>query len=265
MANQKHLHDRWPGDREDHRSLSDAYTRISEALSDFASLETEVRNFVRRTVEMMVRGRSGEHNTFVVSLPPAKLAHKGEVNNKIRLLCGKISENLRAALDYSILSVSRKTEPNLIEREITFILASSAHGFDTQAKRALKHIGNDIQCWMRNLQPYCGNEILAFIRDTSNVAKHRRLLEVRHATNLTIILRRDTDQRRSWEESGWWIFPAEDGHAFFTRIGTSQLIINNKYDALIVFPMCIDHVERIVNTLEYYLQDGHLPEEDGSP
>lgn len=134
----------WPGSVEDHRSLADAYVRIDTARRNLELLHAEVSNFVRNTVEMMVRGWSRERNTFVVNLPPADLAHKGKVNNKIRRLCGSITEDLRAALDYGITKVANVTKPDMVEREkraVQFIIAHDEISFKRQAKRALKYVG----------------------------------------------------------------------------------------------------------------------------
>lgn len=254
----------WPGAVEDHRSLADAYVRIDTARKDLVILRAEVSSFVRKTVEMMVRGWSKERNTFVVNLPPADLAHKGKVNNKIRRLCGSITEDLRSALDYGITKVANVAKPDMVEgekRAVQFIIAHNELGFKSQAKRALKYVGEPVRRWMENLQPYHGNQVLEFIGGESGSSKHRSLPNVRHATSLTVVLQEDTGQG-TWEDSGWWIFPAGEGAVFLTRPGPSQLIIRKKYDAFIVFPICIEHTRSIINTLEYYLQTGHLPRDE---
>lgn len=259
------INDGWPGEGEDDHLLADAYARVNEARSDMVRLETEVREFVQRTVEMMVRGQWGGRSGFVISLPPAKLSHTGKVNSKIRLLCGTVSENLRAALDYGILQASRERDVNVIERNVKFVLAPNRQSFDRQSTRALKHVSEEFKRWVEQLQPYNGNQILGFIRDTSNIAKHRSLLDVRHATKLTIILKEITDGENSLYGNDWCTFPVGEGHAFYARIGNSQLIVRKKYDALTVLPICIEHVERILNTLDYYLHNGNFPSDDRQP
>lgn len=226
------INDGWPGEGEDDHSLTDAYARVNEARSDMAKLETEVREFVRRTVEMMVRRQPRGRSGFVIALPPAKLAHTGKVNSKIRLLCGTVSENLRAALDYGILQVSRESDANVVEKNVQFVLAQNRQSFDRQSMKALKHVTEECKRWVELLQPYNGNQILGFIRDTSNIAKHRSLLEVRRATEVTIVLRKISDGENSLHGNDWCTFPAGEGHAFFARIGNSQLIVREKYDAL---------------------------------
>ena len=265
MAGEHNDNRKWPGDEEDHSSLADAHTRINEARSAMENLDAEVRNFVRQTVQMMVRGWSRERNSFVGSLPPARLSHKGKVNRRIRLLCGKVTENLRAALDYGIMKVAQETKSDLTakeKREVKFIIARTPEHFEREAKRALRYVREDMQHWMEQLQPYHGNQILEFVAHASSQSKHHSLPKVQHATDLTIILREDAEHRRTWEENGWWIFPAGKGQAFFTRAGQSRLVIRKRHDALTVFPICIEHVQRIINTLEYYLQNGDLPRDD---
>ena len=252
---------RWPGDEEDERSLADAYARVDDARSDLKVLEAEVTNFVRQTVTKMAKDWSGERNSFVVSLPPARLAHKGKVNNRIRLLCGKVSENLRAALDYGIMRLAQENDPDLVERDVSFVIAKDNPGYERQAKRALKHVDEDVRNWLERLQPYHGNEILAFVRDTSNMAKHRSLIKVSHATKLMIVLHESRDGTNYLNESEWWRIPAGEGHEFLVRSERSQLIVRNKHDALTVLPICIEHVKMILNSLEYYLQNKQFPAE----
>ena len=125
----------------------------------------------------------------------------------------------------------------------------------------MKHVDGDVRSWLEHLQPYRGNEILAFVRDTSNVAKHRSLLKVRHAGKLTIVLHDSKDRMKFPDALGWWRIPAGKGHAFFVRAESIQLIVRRRFDALTVLPICIEHVQMILNTLEYYLQSGRFPEE----
>lgn len=248
----------WPGD-EDGRQLADAYTRIDAARDDMKSLEAEVKEFVRQTLAKMSKGWSRAGNTFVVELPPARLAYEGTVNNRIRLLCGRITEHLRAALDYSVIKVAQLTAPHLKKRDVKFVIAKDEHNFEKQARTALKHVDEEVRDLVKRLQPYRGNQVLEFVRDVSNSAKHRSLPTVKHATRTTIILREDPSQKGTREEGDWWIFDAGRGHAYYTRADRSTLIIRRKYDALTVFPMCIDHVQSIIDTLEYYLQNGRMP------
>ena len=248
----------WPGD-EDCRLLADAHTRIDAARSDVESLGSEVREFTRQTLARMSKGWSPEGNTFVVELPPARLAHEGKVNPRIRLLCGRITEHLRAALDYSIMKAAQQTAPGLKKRDVKFVIAKDEHSFAKQAKRALKYVDEEVRNLVEGLQPYRGNQILEFVRDVSNSAKHHNLPTVKHATRSTIILREDPSQKGSREEGGWWVFDAGQGHAYYTRAEPSKLVIRRKYDALTVFPICVDHVQSIANTFEYYLHKGHMP------
>ena len=248
----------WPGDG-DGRLLADAYARIDAARDDLESLEAELREFARQTLAKMSKGWSPEGNTFVVQLPPARLAHEGKVNPRIRLLCGRIAEHLRAALDYSVMKTAQRTTPSLKKKDVTFVIAKDEHSFDKQAKRALKCVDEEVRNFVEGLQPYRGNQILEFVRDMSNSTKHRSLPTVKHVAQSTIILREDPSQRGSRVENGWWIFDAGHGHAYYTRAESSRLVIRRKYDALTVLPICIDHVRDIANAFEHYLQNGQMP------
>jgi len=265
MAGNDNDNSKWPGDEEDPRLLADAYERIHAARSEMETLNAAVRTFVRKTFQKMARGWSPERNVFVVNLPPAKLSHEGRVSKEIRRLCGKVTEELRAALDYGIMTVAQKTNPDLTAKErraVCFIVARTKEKFESVATGALTYIPDEVKGLIERLQPYHGNQVLEFVADTSNYSKHRSLPKVKHATKVTIILRDSMDQQTTWDEGDWWVFPAGKGRAFWARAEQSRLIIGKRYDALTVLPICIEHVEMIVNTLEYYLQNGHLPEDN---
>ena len=251
----------WPGSEEDGRALADAYKRIDTARTDLRRLHAEVSSFIRETVETMISGETQRPDDFVVSLPPAELANQGKVNNEIRRLCGSITENLRASLDYGIMEVTQTTKSDMTAKErkaVSFVIAHDKKGFDGQAGRALQYVDASVKDWVERLQPYHGNQTLAFIGSASSGSKHHHLPKVRLAPHLTIVLREGTE-RSTWAEGDWWVFPAGRGHEYAARVDQRQLIILGKYDALAVFPICIEHTQSIIDALEFYLQTGKLP------
>ena len=250
----------WPGSEEDGRALADAYKRLDTSRNDLMRLHTEVDSFIRQTVEMMISSGQQRPDGFSLTLPPEKLAD-GRVNNEIRRLCGSIAENLRAALDYGIMELTRTNKPELTTRErraVSFIIARDRKGFDGQGRFALRYVDDTVKDWMERLQPYHGNQTLAFIGEASRSSKHHNLPNVKLLPALNIVLREEIE-RSDWEETGWWVFPAGRGHVYTARVDRRRLIIHGKYDAFAVFPICIDQVHIIIDTLEYYLQKGHLP------
>lgn len=241
---------KWPGEEDDHRALADAYVRIDEARSSLQALEAAVRDFVQQTVQKMASGWSAERNSFVVSLPSAHLSHEGKVTPEIHRLCADIVENLRAALDYGIMVVATRTKPDMTpteERRVSFVIARSEEGFVSHASTALKYVGEDLRHSMEQMQPYHGNQVLELVGDASGSSKHRRLSKVKHSTDLTIVLKEYTAEN-NWEE-----------HVFLARANRTVLQMHERYDALVVFPICIEHVQGIIDDLEFYLQHGHLP------
>ena len=250
----------WPGSGEDGRALADAYKRLDTARNDLIRLRTEVDSFIRQTVEMMISSGPQRPDGFNLTLPPAELAD-GRVNNEIRRLCGSIAENLRASLDYGIMELTRRTKSELTSRErraVSFVIARDRKGFDGRARFALQYVDDSVKDWIERLQPYHGNQTLAFIGGASSSSKHHNLPHVKLLPALNIVLREEFE-RSNWEEAGWWVFPAGRGHVYTARVDQRRLIIRGKYDAFAVFPICIDQVQIIINTLEYYLQKGHLP------
>ena len=244
---------KWPGEEEDHRALADAYMRIDEAKSTLQALEAAVLDFVQQTVRKMASGWSAERNSFVVSLPPGHLSHEGKVPPEIHRMCADITENLRAALDYGIMVVATRTKPDIKpaeERGVSFVIARSKKGFDNHAPTALKYAGEDLTRWIEQMQPYHGNQVLEFVADASGSSKHRRLPKVKHATELTIVLKENTAEN-NWEEQGWNVLSAGEGHVFLARANRTVLRIHERYDALVVFPICIEHVQGIIDDLEF--------------
>ena len=211
----------WPG-QGDARPFADVYARIEAARVALENLKPAVREFARETLARMAGNWSQERNTFIVNLPPANM--EGRVNARIKQLCGAVTENLRAALDYTVVVVSVNTTPKLTSRQkkrVRFVYASNSTEFGKQAKTALQYVDSKARDWLAQLQH--NNQILDFIRDDSNISKHHNLPDVRHDTEITVVLREDTEGTR--EQDGWWIFDAGRGHAFYTRAEPRRLIL----------------------------------------
>ncbi|MCY4115225.1 MAG: hypothetical protein OXG33_15015 [Chloroflexi bacterium] len=246
----------WPGGQSDPRMLKDAYARIDQAKLNMEILSAEISNLGKQTIEKMIGGWSEERNSFEINLPPAELAFEGRVPSSVQAKCSSIIEDMHAALDYGIMRVAEFVNPNMTKserRRVQFIIAKDQSSFNAQMRSRLAFLGQDIKSWMELRQPYQGNEAIEFIGRMSGVSKHQNLPVVKHAPQSHIELRKDKD-REVYEDRGWWIFPVDRGHMFVTRVLKSQLVIDEKYDALVVLPICIDYVESLVNDLEQYLR-----------
>ncbi|MDE2778182.1 MAG: hypothetical protein OXI91_00695 [Chloroflexota bacterium] len=241
---------------EDARTLRDAYVRIDQARRDMEILHAEVSLAAKQTVQGMVNGWSDRDNTFHLQLPPAD----SEAPDRVKLACGRVVEELRSALDYGMMGASKAANPGMNERElrqVSFVIARDKKGFDDTAKRGLAQIDQKLRDFIERLQPYNGNQVLEFISDESSVSKHRNLLQVKPGGSMEVVLREDK-ARGEWERSDWWVFPAGRGHIYTARIPAIRLVIQDTRDVLEVLPICIDHTEVIIDTLERYLQDGTL-------
>lgn len=255
---------RWPGEVSDPRALADAYARIDKAGTALEALEAEVGGLVRQTVQLMVGDQTPDKG-FHVGLPPAHLMHEGKLPTEVRQLCADIVENLRAALDYGIMAVVRKANPELApkeEQKVSFPIARDKETFAKHRLFSLKCIGEDLKHSLEQIQPYRGNQILDFLRDESNCSKHRHLPRAMHAMNLEIELR-EQPAGNDWEEQGWIVIPADPGHVFRARARGPVVILHERYDALEVFPICIEHVQGITDSLERCGQLGQLPAQVG--
>ncbi len=241
---------------DDTRTLRDAYVRIDEARMGMKNLRAEAVHAVKQTAQSMAKGWSDQDNTFHLQLPPAAM----DAPDRVRAMCGRIVEDLRAALDYGIVGVSRAANPGMAKNElrrIKFVIAHDRSGFDASAKHALACIDPVLEDFIERLQPYNGNQVLEFIAEESVISKHHNLLQLDSAGSMEVVLREETD-RSGWESHGWWVFPAGKGHIYTARAPVIRLVIQERRDALEVLPICIDHVDLIIDTLERYLQDGAL-------
>lgn len=261
----------WPGEVKDTRALAEAYVRIDEAVKGVDILRNRFRDFLYETVRVMVdTGMKENANNPVLALPPAQVAHRGQVSDDIRLAYVKVLEDLRSALDYGVTQAVLKMQPDLSEdaiRKVEFVIASSEKGFGRRAKYALGSGGDvlePLKRLMEYLQPYHGDERLWFLSGASGSSKHRGLSEVQHATKMHLVLSDSADQQRL-QDAGWWVFPTSHQCVVLARTEQSHLIVRapnskRRHDPLVVLPICIEHVRTIINTLEYYLDTGRLPE-----
>ncbi|MCY4473991.1 MAG: hypothetical protein OXC83_00965 [Chloroflexi bacterium] len=264
--------DKWPGEIEDTRALAEAYVRIDEAAKGVDIPRDKFRDFHYETVRMMVdKGIKEDANGPVPTLPPTQVTDKGQVSDDIRHAYVKILEDLRAALDCGATQAALKLSPDLPEdaiRKLEFIIASSEKGFRKRAKYAFGSGGDTLEPLkqlMECLQPYHGDERLWFLSRASGSSKHRGLSEVQHATKLHTILSKSTDQQRL-ADAGWWVFPTTHECIVLARTEQSHLTVRvpnskRRHDPLVVPPICIEHVRAIINTLEYCVETGNLPQE----
>ena len=240
----------------DTKTLRDAYVRIDEAKRGMENLRAEAVHAVKQTAQSMAKGWSDQDNTFHLQLPPATM----DAPERVRAVCGRIVEDLRASLDYGIVGVSRAACPGMTKKElrrIKFVIAHDRSGFDAAAKHALACIDPALEGFIERIQPYNGNQVLEFIAAESVISKHHNLLQLDFAGSMEVVLREETD-RSGWESNGWWVFPAGEGHIYTARAPAIRLVIQERRDAMEVLPICIDQVEVIIDTLERYLQDGTL-------
>ena len=242
------------------RKLEDSYVRIDEAIRDLSELNTEVVRPIKKIVHEMVKGTTEANGNHHLRLPPIGDEIQGRVQGRVKVLCGRVVEHLRSALDYAIVSASMSANPAMTKREkrrLKFIIAHDRGSFDRDAKDALAFVDQDLKDFIERLQPYNGNQVLEFIGEESVISKHHNLLHLSSGGTLEVVLREDKDRSR-WESDGWWVFPAGRGHIFTARIPEVHLVIQDRRDALEVLPICIDHVGIIIETVESYLEHWSL-------
>ena len=218
-------------------------------------------DFARQIVARMVVQPPGATDP-TVTLPPGTLADRGPVPDEARVLCAQVGEHLRAALDYSIVKIAEKANPDLTRaqrRSLKFIIASNPEGFEKAQRTLKRHVGDEAVRWMEALQPYHGNELMGFIGNLSIFTKHNSLSKIRHVKKLFIVFGKDDAEWSTWERHGWWIFPIDEDSVFRVRLESIDLLIQDGHkernNAAGVLTTCIGHVRAILNTVELYLQN----------
>ena len=223
--------------------LTGALARIAKATQDYHSLEREIDKFLYKYVEGMILGLDPKTGGFGLKLRHPK---ESSVSGEPQVLVGQIVENLRSALDYMVFELSVKNHPNLEKRqEPQFVICNSESDFKKESRRGRKlhYLTKEQKIFMEKWQPYHENDLLRILRDVANQAKHRRLLEIRNATDLDIRL---AEAANKDQYKGFWMYPREEGMAYFVKSGSQRVVLMNKYDAMATLKWMIRHVGDIV-------------------
>ena len=166
------------------------------------------------------------------------------MKGKPRVLVVQIVENLRTALDYMIFELFVLNEPNLNEQVPQFVIADNKSSFEGQAKKRLRYLTDEQKSFVEQIQPYHGNSLLALLRKLAGRGKHRRLLSIRDKTGFDIYL---DEMAKKEEYKDCFVYPAEEGHAFFARPkGKPVFALIKKYDAMPILKDMIEHTAEIV-------------------
>lgn len=208
--------------------LEDALHRLNQAKADFESLASEINRFHYEYVKGMVRNLGPEGEAFTIQLRHPSDSY---VRGRPAVLVAQIAENLRAALDYTVFQLSKLNNPTLNERAPAFVIADSRQDFENNAKAGLRYLTTEQVSLIEQLQPYNGNLTMSLVRDVTNPAKHRHLLQMLDLTSLEVYL--DILDKQSDEYRDCFAYPAGDGmHAIFARYKEQpRLRLLEKYNA----------------------------------
>ena len=222
--------------------LADTWTRLYRAKENYDVLADEVMHFLYEYVQGMVKGRDPETGSFVLRLRDGRASI---MTGRPRALVVDIVEDLRAALDYMVFELSVLNTPDLNEQAPQFVIADTKEEFDQQSRRRLRYLTEEQKTdFIEKLQPFNGNHMLATLRDISGQSKHRRLLSVRDHSGWDIHM---AEAERREEYKDWFMYPMEDGQAFFARPKSgSSIILLEKYDAMRMLKAMAEHVAKIV-------------------
>ena len=221
--------------------LADAWTRLYRAKANYDVLAGEVMHFLYEYVKGMVRERDPKTGNFVLQFRDDRASI---LTGRPRALVVDIVEDLRAALDYMVFELSALNTPDLNEQAPQFVMADTKKEFDRHSRRRLRYLNEEQKTdFIEKLQPFNGNHMLAILRDISGQSKHRRLLSVRDSSGWDIHL---AEAKRTEEYKDWFMYPLEDGQAFFARPKSCSIILLKKYDAMSLLRAMAEHVAEIV-------------------
>lgn len=208
-------------------ALEHALTRVVKAQDDYNVLLDQLQTVLFEYIKGMIQGRDKESGSFIVRLRHPK---ESSVLGKPSVLVSQIVEGLLCALDYLVFELSRLNAPDFNERQPQFVIADSETAFKGQAKKHLQYLTTEQVDFIEQLQPYRGGAILGLLRDMANPSKHRHLLSFRNNTSWDIYF---ADMARRGEYQDAFVYPVEDGQAFFAKPkGTPLFLLLDKYDAL---------------------------------
>ena len=221
--------------------LADAWTRLYRAKENYDVLADEVRHFLYEYVKGMIKERDRETGNFVLQFRDGRASI---LTGRPRALVVDIVEDLRAALDYMVFELSALNTPDLNERAPQFVIADTKEEFDLHSGRRLRYLTEEQKTkFIEELQPFNGNHMLATLRDISGQSKHRRLLSVRDNSGWDIHM---AEAKRRAEYKDWFMYPMEEGQAFFARPKSCSIILLEKYDAMRILKLMAEHVAKIV-------------------
>ena len=197
--------------------------------------------FLYEYVKGMVRGKDPETGNFVLQFRDGRASI---LTGRPRALVVDIVEDLRAALDYMVFELSALNTPDLNEQVPQFVIADTKEEFDRQSRRRLRYLTEEQKTdFIEKLQPFNGNHMLAILRDISGQSKHRRLLSVREHCGWDIHMA-EAEKREEYKD--WFMYPMEEGQAFFARPKSWSIILLKKYDAFGLLKAMAEHVATIV-------------------
>ena len=195
----------------------------------------------------MIKERDRETGNFVLQFRDGRASI---LTGRPLALVVDIVEDLRAALDYMVFELSALNTPDLNERAPQFVIADAKEEFDLPSGRRLRYLTEEQKTkFIEELQPFNGNHMLATLRGISGQSKHRRLLSVRDNSGWDIHM---AEARSRAEYKDWFMYPMEEGQAFFARPKSCSIILLEKYDVMRILRFMAEHVAKICSCLTVF-------------
>ncbi|MCY3774073.1 MAG: hypothetical protein OXG98_18855 [Gemmatimonadetes bacterium] len=228
--------------------LSDAWDRIEVAQENLCSLSQEMDKFLYNFIRSMIKGYDNVRKNRTIQLRHPKDCY---VVGRPRVLVAQIVENLRSALDYMVVNLSKLNQPDVNEKIPQFVIAENIANFESRAKNRLRFLTREQKSFIKKLQPYHGNLYLEILGAVVNVGKHRRLVKIQNNTSFALYY---ADKSSESKYPGHFKYQLQETDIYAKPIEDQMILLMDKYNCMKTLDGMIDHTAEILRLSSCYFE-----------
>ena len=220
--------------------LADAWECIYEADRCYHALKEEAHIYLYKSVEKMITEHDLATNDTTIKLPKADdLLMSG----KPKKLISNIFEELRKALDYMIVELSKHENGDIPEHVPEFIICRDRSEFKRRNRKLCYLSRTQKYDFVEKLQPYHGNYLLSALRKYSSISKHRRALIAENVSELVITV---AEPEQKNEIAFHHEIRLSDVSTVLVQVKSCDFILENDLRLWALLEYLVAHVSRIV-------------------
>lgn len=233
------------------KELSDAWDRIDVARENLDSLYQEMDKFLYKFIRGMIKGYDYERKNRTIQLRHPKDCY---VIGRPKVLVAQVVENLRSALDYMVVNLSKLNQPDINEKTPQFVIADSTANFESQAKIRLRFLTREQKSFIEKLQPYHGNLYLEILGAVVNVGKHRRLVKIQNNTSFALYYAEKCSENKYPDH---FKYELKEADIYAKPLEDHMIVLMDKYDCMKTLSGMIDHTDEILRLSSCYFEGHH--------